>query len=135
MNPQLKYRAGYKYVTHADYVIDIPLQGYEVAHEYFTLDAAGRLWIRRGYAWDGASGLTIDTDSSIIGSLVHDVLFQMLREGRLPQTTFTPANEILRRLCVNDGMYGWRAEIWRKAVEKFGSVHAAVKPPEVLTAP
>jgi hypothetical protein len=71
----------------------------------------------------------------MVGSLVHDVLYQMMREGLLPQACFTRANEILRDLCAGDGMWGWRAAIWFRSVEKFGSAHAAVTPEIVLTAP
>ena len=48
---------------------------------YCILLRTGALYITRGYEWDGPSGPAIDTDNFMDGSLVHDVLYQMLREG------------------------------------------------------
>lgn len=134
-NPTLKYCAGYKYQVYEVYQIQLEIYGFNVKHKFFELTEDGLLTIFVGYAWDGASGLTWDTPSSIIGSLVHDVLFQAMRLGLLQHDPcFTLANRELRRLCVNDGMYRWRAQMWYDFVTTLGSAYAAVQPDKVLTA-
>jgi hypothetical protein len=136
MNPPLQYERGYKYQVYADYGIQTAIKGYDVHEDFFSLDKSGWIIVKRGYAWDGASGPTIDTKSSMVSSLVHDVFYQLLREGHLPHDPcFHIANEELRRLCENDGMWRWRATMWFDFVEQFGTAFAAVQPDKVFTAP
>lgn len=132
----MKYCEGYKYQLYEDCELYTPITGFSVARLYFELSPDGKLLVKRGYAWDGASGLTFDTPSSMRGALGHDALYQMMREGLLPHDPcFRLANEFLRDQCVADGMWRWRANMWFKAVERFGSAHAALQPDKVLTAP
>ena len=51
----------------------------------FCIDRSG-MSVQKDYAWDGPSGPTIDTRNSLRASLVHDVLYQAMREGGLPRT-------------------------------------------------
>jgi len=46
-------------------------------------DSDGGLLIKAGYSWDGPSGSAIDTKNFMQGSLVHDALYQLLRENIL----------------------------------------------------
>ena len=76
------------------------------------------------------------TDNFMRGSLVHDVLYQMMRRGQLPEALcFHAANDELRKICLEDGMSRLRAWYVWKAVEDFGSANAAVQPDKVFTAP
>ena len=74
----------------------------------------GRIIIKKGYAWDGASGPTIDTKSSMRASLVHDALYQLIRLKLLPFSYKAIAdknfyNICLRMVCGNGGLnYGIR---------------------------
>lgn len=131
----LKYCAGYKYQVYADCWIKTKILGYRIQHQFFELYENGMLLVRTGYAWDGASGPTWDTKSSMRSSLGHDVLYQMMREGLLPHEEFHPANEFLRDQSIADGMWKWRADYWFESVEDFGSAYSAVQPDKVLTAP
>lgn len=54
-----------------------------VEGDWVVLEADGTLSFREGYMWDGPSGPTIDTRTFMRGSLVHDGLYQLLREGLL----------------------------------------------------
>jgi hypothetical protein len=133
---QLKYCAGYKYQVYEDCWLLTPVKGYRVNHRFFELFEDGRLLVRVGYAWDGASGPTWDTTSSMRSSLGHDVLFQMLRLGDLPHDpVFHLANQFLRDQSIADKMWGWRANLWFKGVEDFGNAFCAVQPDKVYTAP
>lgn len=133
---QIKYREGYKYQLAEDYVITTDILGYEIDIQFIKLDKDGKLTTRSGYAWDGASGPTLDTPDSMRGSLVHDVLYQLMRMGLLPQSLRAYADKLLEDICIEDGMPEFRADYWHFAVDNFA---ASAADPEnqrkVLTAP
>lgn len=106
----IHYRSGYKYQLSKPYTcwLKKPIPN-EVDHEYFAIQANGFMGIKSGYAWDGASGPAIDTKNFMRGSLIHDVLYQAIREGLLPKSFRETADEILRDICVEDGMSRIRA--------------------------
>jgi hypothetical protein len=120
-NVSIKYRKGYKYQLANTYSIPTGITGYDIKTEFIDLDIFGMLTIQQGYAWDGPSGLTFDTKSSIRGSLVHDALYQLLRQQLLPQKYRINADILLRQICIKDYMIKIRAWIW------FISVHYGAK--------
>lgn len=72
---------------------------------YTTFLASGILYIRKGYEWDGPSGPAIDTDNFMDGSLIHDLLYQLMREGHLNRWGWrAKADKEMRRQCKKDGM-------------------------------
>ena len=122
---QIKYRAGYKYQlaeNHHTLVNIFPAE--TIKSEFITLDVTGKLTIKAGYAWDGPSGPTLDSRSSMRGSLVHDAIYQLLREKKLPAFYRKEADEELYRRLREDGMWGWRAWLWRREVNKFAGAAA-----------
>jgi len=135
MSEQVKYRTGYKYSLWEAYRVQIRIHGFTVKHRLFELDADGWLTVFEDYPWDGASGPTIDTKTSIRGSLVHDVLYEMIRLGLIPSYVRELADEELRDICKADGMWAWRADRWYAMVERFGGAHAAISRESILTAP
>jgi hypothetical protein len=137
VNPPLKYREGYKYQVYEDYTIRLPFGPERIIEtKWFTFYLDGTLVIRAGYAWDGASGPTYDTKSSIVGSLVHDVIYECLRLGLLPPEWREKADEILEVLCRSDGMIPVRAEVWHDMVRIFAASSANTKNDRpVLVAP
>ncbi|NQZ57514.1 MAG: DUF1353 domain-containing protein [Lentisphaeraceae bacterium] len=84
----------------------------------------GLLTIKRNYAWDGPSGIAIDTDTFMKGSLIHDALYQLMREGALPQNARKRADEIMREVCLESGMLWLRACYTYYAV-RWGAAKAA----------
>lgn len=99
----IKYRKGYKYQLAEEYGVDIPiLPPSPIEAEYISLSTSGRLTIKNGYAWDGASGPTIDTPNAMRGPLVHDALYQLIREGFLPMDFRQNADDVLEQLCDED---------------------------------
>lgn len=94
--------------------------------QFVHLTASGKLSIKPRYAWDGASGPTFDSPSTMRASLVHDALYQLMREGALDQSYRIPADECLRRIMLGDYKGSWpkwhafRVELWIRALEKFG---------------
>jgi hypothetical protein len=60
--------------------------------------------------WDGPSGPTIDSLTFMRGSLVHDALYQLMRENHLNHSEYRePADRVLQKICKEDGMWSLRA--------------------------
>jgi hypothetical protein len=128
-----KKRKKYRYNLHEDisFETDLPVpQGTDL--HYLAIDDRGLLTLRRGYAWDGPSGPTIHTANFMRGSLIHDALYQLIREGVLPSIARKRADEILRDECRRDGMSRFRSGYVFWAVRFFASGAAA---PDLLRAP
>lgn len=127
----------YKYLLVEPYRVRLPefqKESFDYG-KYFSLHA-GILVIRDGYAWDGPSGPTVDTKDFLRGSLVHDVLYQAMRLGLLPTGAKPIADDILRRLCREDGMSWIRAWwVWRAVRNFAGSACKPGSEPEIKEAP
>ncbi len=117
---KIYYKKGYKYQLCADYQIMVPIYGVNATTLYVELTKEGALTICTGYAWDGASGPTIDTKSSMRATLVHDALDQLLREGRIPLRHQAVVDQMLYDIGKADGMLHCRIALWLKAVSLFG---------------
>mgnify|MGYP001588064902 CR=1 FL=1 len=134
MNPTLKYQGGYKYQVYEDYTISVDIRVVAPIDTPFIRLDDGMLLIRKGYAWDGPSGPAIDTQNFMVGSLVHDALYQLMREGHLSQVWRKTADEELVRLCAEDGMWALRRK-WVYDGVRLGGGPAARDEKLVLTAP
>ena len=119
------FMSKYKYQLTRDYHIIVPIKPeQDIDTEYIQLNVYGYLTIKKGYAWDGPSGPTFDTNDFMRGALVHDALYQIIREGYLDSKYRKDADEILRRLCLEDGMPNIRASYVYSAVKRFASYAA-----------
>ena len=128
-----KYRKlnNYKYQLLQDYrfLVFIPfLTDVDTELDFIYLSVDGVIIARKGYAWDGPSGPTFDTDSFMRASLVHDVLYQLMREGFISISEREEADRLLRKICIDDGMPKWRASYVYWAVRAFG--RSAAQPSE-----
>lgn len=131
----IKYRDGYKYQLHEDHRVQTPIAGAAFRLDYAELLQDGSLRVFAGYAWDGASGPTIDSDSAIAPSCEHDVFYQAMRCGRLGPEWRKPVDEFFYRRLVGLGMWRWRAWIWLKAIRRHAAYAAKRQAQRVLTAP
>lgn len=107
----ITYKSGYKYQLKEPYSVTIPIKPTAgIASEFISLSADGTLSINSGYAWDGPSGPTIDTLNFMRGSLVHDALYQLMRERGLDADFHREAaDRLLQQHCKEDGMSSVRA--------------------------
>ncbi len=91
---------------------------------FIELTTEGKLTIMKGYAWDGPSGPTFDTKNFMRGSLVHDALYQLIRENKFDEEEKEKrrryADDLLREMCKTDSMSSFRAWYVHKAVCWFG---------------
>ncbi len=126
----MKYRSlkGYKYelLEMVDVATGIQsdnplfLDSADHAPVFAHMTTGGVLRIFAHYAWDGPSGPTFDTKTFMRGSLAHDCCYQLMREGKLDRSYRKRADELLREICLEDGMNRFRAWYAYKAVRLFG---------------
>jgi len=114
-----------EYVLLKDYNIQTNIKGLVLdlnpeSRGRVHLCPTGTLIIFMGFWWNGPSNFTIDTKSSIRGSLVHDTLYRLLRVEAVPWWVRDYADALLYRILLEDGMCGFRAMYWYKAVHEGG---------------
>lgn len=151
----IQYRAGYKFQLAADYQVTLPWGPPAPIHtEYidFASDpvANGLLRVKEGYAWDGPSdpilllihgaastGQSADIKPFLRASLVHDALYQLMRERQLDHERYREmADRTLRDLCIEDGMHRLRADLVYEGVHVGGAPSADPKNAKpIYTAP
>jgi len=125
-HPKYKYQLTESYTIFLDkfnlkkYIFEPP----DVPDPFILINRPGRMWIKKGYSWDGPSGPTIDTQNFMRGSLVHDALYQLMRAKRIPLSMRKYADELLRDICIGDGMSRFRAWYVYRAVRMFGEKYA-----------
>lgn len=135
---QIAYRDGYRYQLAEDYTFASPiLPDVDISTRFVKLTRAGLLTIREDYAWDGPSGPTADTLSTMRAALVHDALYSLMREGKLDHGRWRAVvDRIFRNILLEDGVFPPRAEFFYRGVQQFGDPYADpahVKP--VMRAP
>jgi len=124
----ISYKKGYKYQLYEDYSTEISIKpGNDIDSDYIALSGEGLILIKKGYAWDGPSGPTIDTPNFMRGSLVHDALYQLMREQKLvKEACRKQADQILQKICEEDGMSSARS-LWVYLGVRVGGDSAASK--------
>ena len=137
----ISYKKDYKYQLFEEYQTDIPIKPDEdisSSGDYVLLSKEGKIVIKKRYAWDGPSGPTFDTLNFMRGSLVHDALYQLMREKKLIKAAHRdPADRLLQKMCEDDGMSSIRAWWVYQGVSKFGesaadssNIKLVIKAPE-----
>lgn len=138
--PKVIYWDHVKYQLARDFRVHLPSYGGEVFRERPIHTRAIRLWadgtleVLRLWAWDGASGPTIDSRKTRAPSLTHDALYWLLRQGHLPGMLRYDADRVFEEMLNDTGMWFVRARVWYRAVRMWGGAAAlpdAVREPEV----
>lgn len=137
---QLKYRPlrGYKYQTLVDMHVTVPwLEGRDIdtANGLVQVTSGGTLTVRAAYAYDGASGPTRDDKTNMRASLFHDALYQMLRDGILPQRLRPQIDDLFLAMLKEDGMSRIRLNYYRLIKRVGGLTSKPQDPAPPLTAP
>jgi hypothetical protein len=126
----IKYRSDYKYQLANAYLIEnISIKPKaDITTEFIDLDVDGNLLIKQGYAWDGPSGPVIDTEENMRASVIHDALYQLMRNDELKSRTHRKAaDQIFKDICLEDGVSHWWANKFYKALRGFGNPAASPK--------
>ena len=130
------YRAGYRFQLAEPFQCATPITEACAGSEFVGLAADGTLTIAAGYAWDGASGPIAQGPEIVRGSLVHDALYQLMRECGLSPRWREDADELLRQMLIEDGLHAGMASLVFRAVRTFGGQFADPKSTRpVLVAP
>ena len=118
----IRYRSEYKYQLASEYRIKISIfPAEDIVTEFIDLDTGGELTVKNAYAWDGPSGPVIDTPENMRASLVHDALYQLMRNKELNARTHRKtADGLFRDICNEDGVSSFRANVYYRALRKFG---------------
>ncbi|MDP3733711.1 MAG: DUF1353 domain-containing protein [Nanoarchaeota archaeon] len=122
----------YKYQIMEPFQYQTGLVGYgdiNTKDDWVVLDNKGVLKTKKGYTWDGASGPTIDTKNFMRGALVHDALYQLMRENLLEMKHRQYADQLLREICQRDGMSRFRSWYVYIAVRSWFGKKAAQQRP------
>ena len=140
MSNTIFYKKGYKYQLVKDYKVNVTidsLTSFLIKNEFVQLEYVdqntGVLIIKSGYAWNGVSGPTIDDTTNIRGSLIHDAIYQLIREGLLDISYRKQIDKILITCCKEDNMGVIRRNYYYIAVRVFGKFTFNKK--KVFTAP
>ena len=91
-HPRNKYKLDALYTAQLAFV-----PGYPILKLYMAISKLGILTLRKGYAWNGASGPVKDTYYNMEPSAVHDALCQALEDGDLPMRLKPQIDEEYRR--------------------------------------
>ena len=123
----IRYRSEYKYQLASDYRVKISIQpSDDIVTDFIELTTGGALRLMNGYAWDGPSGPVVDTKENMRASLVHDALYQLMRNGELNTRTYRKsADKIFREICKKDGVSSFKANVFYKALRRYGKPAAS----------
>jgi hypothetical protein len=94
--------------------------------DWVEIDTKGRVTLKPYFVYDGASGPTIDTLSSVRGVCAHDTIYRMIRLRYLPESFKQVADSLMYDFLIEDGMFQPRAFAWLQGVKLFGN--ASIKP-------
>jgi len=74
-----------------------------------ALDTMTHVFVRKGYAWDGATGPVFQTDTTKRASLEHDVALQAIELGLISDECLEVFDKHYRYVAINEGMFKPRA--------------------------
>lgn len=118
----MKCRKGYKYQLAEDEIFDFPIVNTLVIDTEFITVKDSKMTVKRGYAWDGASGPAIDGQTNMTASLFHDAGYQLIRMGVLLIDNKGKLDWVFIDMCKNRGMGKIRSWLYAKTLKKFGSL-------------
>ena len=117
----MKYRklTSYKYQLYEPYNLNLPAEfSGQMANLSHIILVNNLLHIKAGYAWNGAT-CAWDTKTFMKGSLEHDALYQLMRQGEMTRELRIEADRLLRHTCLGAGMSKFRADYVYNAVRLF----------------
>jgi len=132
----MKYTKGYRYQLKEDEAIQTNLYPVDnIFTPHISLFRSGFMYIKAGYAWDGPSGPTIDTDDSMTPSLFHDAAYELIRNQFLPQDYRLKADEWMFHMMMERRSNNWllrkiqtiRDKVWLESLKDFAGWAASPK--------
>lgn len=99
-----------------------PIRGSVGAVAHCLLSSDGWLTFNPGFVWNLASG-AVDDPAMVYGSLAHDGLYRLIREGELDKKHRVDADRFFRELLKQCGVGVFRRNYAYWAVRLFGGFH------------
>jgi len=106
----MRYKKGYKYQLVDNFYHTLSFYTEEVIELPFIQLNDNELLIKKGYAWDGPSGPAWDTKNFMVASLVHDVLYQLMRMDLISIDLRKNADLEMKKICLKYRMNVFRAD-------------------------
>lgn len=121
----MKYKSGYRYVSQEAVLVDVGAELHAPLNSPFASIAAEKLCVMSKYAWDGASFtpfLWLGTPTAwLTPSLVHDALYQLIREGLLDRQYRAAADRLFREMLLAREVWPVVAWVAYWSVRVFGN--------------
>lgn len=123
----VKYSKGYKYQLQDDMVVPTYIKGHKIVTDFVCLREDGLLWLRKGYATDGVTGISgtpwawlLERGWLLYASFGHDGLYQLIKLGLLPKEYRNVADRLIERWSLLSGAWEWQANLVYKVVDALG---------------
>lgn len=111
-----KYQLGEDHVENLELKPEAP-----ISTSFVKFSMNGRLRVKKGYSWDGPAGPMVEDHTNMRASLIHDVLYQLMRSGKLDhKRDRATADRIFFEMCSEDGMKAVRAQWAHEALRDVG---------------
>lgn len=118
----------------ADSIFPLGEKKYQECSKFLRIYPNGDVFLKAGYAWDGASGPAVDDETNMVPALEHDGEYQLMRNDILPRDPFRDiCDKKLIAGCRKRGMNWFRAKYWYLALRWKGR-KAATNKRKVCTA-
>jgi len=125
----------YKYRLAETFIVHTPVKNKGFRHKFFILKDSGLLVINAGYLWDGVSGPTWDTKTTMIAGLIHDAFYQAIRLKLITLTVRDTVDLFFHTTMLKEGAWLIRAWYFYQAVKNFGKhscIPGDVHIPEII---
>jgi len=125
----MKYsKVNYKYYLEETVSVQTSLRPEQSAiiPGYIFLGVDGKIIIYSRYAWDGATG-GVNFKGNRLAVLVHDAIYQLIREGLIDARIKEFADRDLRDTMIFYRSYKWVANFFYFCVSKFGNAFTTNK--------
>lgn len=107
----------------------------EIDEPWINMTIDGVLTCQVGFSWNGPSGPAFDTPTFMRGSMFHDAMYALMREGLLDHDYRRSADYMMDKINKEAGMWKPRRMWVLRGVRLFASKAADVKKHVVLSAP
>ncbi len=114
----IKYTATFKgFKIKEEYIVEIDLGVMNpIYHKYFSY-VNRVLTIKKGYWWNGVT-CWFTTKSTLKGTLIHDVFYQMMELRLLPLHYKGRIDNYYEWMIIKDGAWEWYAKLSRWVLSK-----------------
>lgn len=97
------------------------LRAVNVRHPFFEVNGEGVLAQAR-YAWDGATGVLLQTEDLMVPSLIHDIGCQAVNLRLLPFSCRALFDDEYRLQCKAYGVPKWRRDMHWGFIRLWGTI-------------